>query len=77
MARVTVEDCLENVDNIFKLVLVASRRARQIKQSGEHLGDSTATVEALRNIADGVTTPDILMQDEEHLRTEDHFHRTA
>ena len=30
MARVTVEDCLHDMDNLFQLVLVASRRARQI-----------------------------------------------
>lgn len=30
MARVTVEDCLDNVDNRFQLVLVASKRARQL-----------------------------------------------
>jgi DNA-directed RNA polymerase subunit omega len=37
MARVTVEDCLENVDNRFQLVLMASRRARQIARGIEPL----------------------------------------
>ena len=56
MARVTVEDCLENVDNRFELVLLASRRARQLANgqtpSVEVDGDKP-TVVALREIADG------------------------
>ena len=35
MARVTVEDCLENVDNRFELVMVSSKRARQIAMLGK------------------------------------------
>ncbi|MEE8197699.1 MAG: DNA-directed RNA polymerase subunit omega, partial [Acidiferrobacterales bacterium] len=35
MARITVEDCLENVDNRFQLVLVASKRARQLMLGAE------------------------------------------
>ena len=35
MARVTVEDCLENVENRFELVMVASKRARQISTEGK------------------------------------------
>lgn len=35
MARVTVEDCLENLDNRFELVLVSSRRARQLQTGGK------------------------------------------
>ncbi|HJW82490.1 MAG TPA: DNA-directed RNA polymerase subunit omega, partial [Acidiferrobacterales bacterium] len=35
MARVTVEDCLENVDNRFQLVLVATKRARQLGLGAE------------------------------------------
>ena len=37
MARITVEDCLEHVDNRFDLVLLASRRARQISQGADPL----------------------------------------
>ena len=37
MARITVEDCLEHVDNRFDLVLLAARRARQIAQGAEPL----------------------------------------
>ena len=35
MARVTVEDCLENMENRFELVLVAARRARQLQTGGK------------------------------------------
>ena len=56
MARVTVEDCLDHVDNRFELVLVASRRARQIAQGKEAmvpLENDKPTVVALREIAEG------------------------
>ena len=56
MARVTVEDCLEHVDNRFELVLLGSRRARQIAQGKEALVDienDKPTVVALREIAEG------------------------
>lgn len=58
MARVTVEDCLENVDNRFELVMLATKRARQIAvQGAEPLvpveGDKP-TVVALREIAAGL-----------------------
>ncbi len=64
MARVTVEDCLDNVDNRFELVLVASKRARQLAVEGktpmvEEESDK-ATVIALREIAEGHVTREIL-----------------
>ncbi|MDR9469196.1 DNA-directed RNA polymerase subunit omega [Marinospirillum sp.] len=64
MARVTVEDCLENVENRFELVMVATRRARQLTLGGKdpHVaweGDK-ATVVALREIAEGHTDVSIL-----------------
>ncbi len=69
MARVTVEDCLENVDNRFELVMVASKRARQIATGGKSpLVDEESdkpTVIALREIADGLITPDILLREDE------------
>ena len=69
MARVTVEDCLENVDNRFELVMVASKRARQIATGGkEPLVDEESdkpTVIALREIADGFVTADILIREDE------------
>ena len=56
MARVTVEDCLDNVDNRFQLVLLATRRARQLANGKEPLLDwenDKPTVLALREIAEG------------------------
>ncbi|MFV8818863.1 DNA-directed RNA polymerase subunit omega [Haliea sp. E17] len=69
MARVTVEDCLENVANRFELVMVASKRARQMATGGkdplvEEESDKP-TVIALREIADGLITPDILLREDE------------
>ena len=61
MARVTIEDCLEHVDNRFELVMVASKRARDIAVKGvEPLVDwenDKPTVVALREIAEGLLTP--------------------
>lgn len=57
MARVTVEDCLDNVENRFQLVLVASKRARQIATGGKdpmvEWENDKPTVVALREIAEG------------------------
>ena len=57
MARVTVEDCHENVDGIFNLVKIASKRARRIANGGETLleddENDKPTVLALREIAEG------------------------
>ena len=56
MARITVEDCLDNVDNRFELVLTATKRARQIGNGAEPLVDEEndkPTVIALREIAEG------------------------
>lgn len=63
MARTTVEDCLENVDNRFQLVLVASKRAREIEQGADPLvprENDKPTVIALREIAAGLIGPSIL-----------------
>ena len=63
MARVTVEDCLFAVDNRFDLVLVASRRARQIAMGAHPLVDpenDKPTVVALREIAAGLMNLEIL-----------------
>ena len=57
MARITVEDCLENIDNRFELVLTATKRARQISHGAEPLVEEEndkPTVIALREIADGL-----------------------
>ena len=56
MARVTVEDCLKKVKNHFELVIIASKRARQIAKGGIAMVDpenDKPTVIALREIADG------------------------
>lgn len=63
MARVTVEDCLENVDNRFELVRLASRRARQIAMGKDPLvapENDKPTVIALREIAAGLIDEKIL-----------------
>jgi DNA-directed RNA polymerase subunit omega len=63
MARITVEDCLENIDNIFEMVLVAAKRARRIAHGADplvELENDKPTVLALREIADGHITPAIL-----------------
>jgi DNA-directed RNA polymerase subunit omega len=57
MARITVEDCLENIDNRFELVLTATKRARQIAHGAEPLVEEEndkPTVIALREIAEGL-----------------------
>tara|TARA_E500000178_G_C16569915_1_gene551215 strand:+ start:63 stop:269 length:207 start_codon:yes stop_codon:yes gene_type:complete len=66
MARVTVEDCLDQVDNRFQLVIVAAKRARQLTFSGEDpfvsWDNDKATVVALREIADGFVGKSILTE---------------
>jgi len=63
MARVTVEDCLDNVENRFQLVLVAAKRARQLALGAEPCVDrehDKNTVLALREISGGFVTSAIL-----------------
>ena len=66
MARITVEDCLDNVDNRFELVMVSSKRARQIQAEGKdplvEADNDKPTVIALREIADGFVNADILTE---------------
>jgi DNA-directed RNA polymerase subunit omega len=68
MARVTVEDCLEHVENRFQLVMVSSKRARQLATGGKEPkveeDSDKATVIALREIAAGVVSQE-KMDDEE------------
>jgi DNA-directed RNA polymerase subunit omega len=64
MARVTVEDCLNNVDNLFELVLLASARARRLANGAEAtvpLDNDKVTVIALREIAEGNITAEMLI----------------
>ena len=69
MARVTVEDCLENVANRFELVMVASKRARQLATGGKdplvQEESDKPTVIALREIAEGLVGPEILTREDE------------
>ncbi|MCP5208271.1 MAG: DNA-directed RNA polymerase subunit omega [Hahellaceae bacterium] len=69
MARVTVEDCLENVDNRFELVMVATKRARQLATGGKDAKvdweNDKPTVVALREIAKGHINASILTQEDE------------
>lgn len=64
MARVTVEDCLENVANRFELVMVASKRARQLAVGGKDSKldweNDKPTVMALREIADGLVDRSVM-----------------
>ncbi len=57
MARITVEDCLDRIDNRFEMVLTATKRARQIANGADPLVEEEndkPTVIALREIADGL-----------------------
>ncbi|MDG2090719.1 MAG: DNA-directed RNA polymerase subunit omega [Gammaproteobacteria bacterium] len=65
MARITVEDCLEHVENRFELVMVASKRARQIQTGGKEPlvseDKDKPTVLALREIAEELVDASILI----------------
>lgn len=66
MARVTVEDCIDKVENRFELVLLASHRARQISQGGQITiarDNDKNPVVALREIADQTLSPGDLKED--------------
>ena len=75
MARVTVEDCLDKVDNRFQLVLVATKRARQLSRGAEPFlewENDKPTVVALREIAEDHVSPSILDEKpEEEIEIED------
>lgn len=74
MARVTVEDCLNHVDNRFELVMLATKRARQIAiQGAEPLvaeDNDKDTVIALREIAEDLVTPETMAAQEAAERAE-------
>ena len=70
MARITVEDCLENVDNRFQLVLVATKRARQLASGVEPFvpwENDKPTIVALREIAEGLVSEETLAEPEESM----------
>jgi DNA-directed RNA polymerase subunit omega len=64
MARITVEDCLDYVDNRFELVMVGSKRARQLATGGKEPNvdweNDKPTVVALREIEEGFIDASIL-----------------
>jgi DNA-directed RNA polymerase subunit omega len=64
MARITVEDCLDKVDNRFQLVMISSKRARQLQTGGKDAfvpaDNDKPTVIALREIAEGFIDASIL-----------------
>ncbi len=70
MARVTVEDAVEQVGNRFDLVLIASRRARQIATGGKEplvdVENDKPTVLALREIEKGLITTDVMDQSDKY-----------
>ena len=69
MARVTVEDCLDKVENRFELVLVAAKRAHQLNSGGYRTtldaGKDKPTVLALREIEAGLIDASILTEEYE------------
>ena len=78
MARVTVEDCLDHVDNRFELVMIASKRARQLATGGKEplvkADSDKPTVIALREIEEGLINEQVLndaeKKEEQYLETD-------
>jgi DNA-directed RNA polymerase subunit omega len=74
MARVTVEDCLTNVENRFELVMLATKRARQIAVDGAEPmvpdENDKPTVIALREISEELVTPASMAAQEEAAKSE-------
>lgn len=70
MARVTIEDCLTKVDNRFQLIILASKRARALSESGVEpeveWDNDKSTVVALREIADGKIGPSYLDEGDDY-----------
>jgi len=68
MARITVEDCTHQIDNLFELVIVAAKRARKLANGAEPLVEwenDKPTVVALREIAEGLINEQILEEIEQ------------
>lgn len=68
MARVTVEDCLEHVENRFELVLVSAKRARQLANGADPLvawENDKPTVVALRELALQLIHPQVILADQD------------
>ena len=76
MARLTVEDCLTHIHNRFDLVLTAARRARQLSMGAQPMVDEDndkPTVIALREIAAGLITPELLDEMEQREREAEQY----
>jgi len=74
MARITVEDCVERIINRFELVLIATKRARQVARGAAPLVEEEndkATVIALREIADGLIDASVLDEEPEVVSEEE------
>lgn len=74
MARITVDDCLDKVENRFELVMVASKRARALATGGKeplvNADSDKPSVIALREIADSLITPAQIMNPPEDIEEE-------
>ena len=80
MARITVEDCLKQIPNLFELVLTASKRSRKLANGVEPMVEwenDKPTVVALREIAEGHVTVAILEEDEQQQLLESVFEDEA
>jgi DNA-directed RNA polymerase subunit omega len=81
MARITVEDCSHQIDNLFELVIIAAKRARKLANGADPLVEwenDKPTVVALREIAEGLINEEILEeldQPEEDLLTSEEAER--
>ena len=76
MARITVDDCLKLIPNRFELTLAATNRARQIALGATPMVEANKdkpTVIALREIAGGYVTRDLLTMDDSELAAEAEF----
>jgi len=74
MARLTIEDCLERLDNRYELVLLSSKRARQLAMGLPPLVDEDGdkpTVIALREVAEGLITEENIDEIGSHASSED------
>lgn len=80
MARITVEDCIEKVNNRFELVLLATKRARQVARGAAPLvpdENDKPTVIALREIAEGLVTSEYMNSQEIPVLDDDDEQETA
>ena len=80
MARITVEDCLERIPNLFELVLTAAKRSRRLANGAEAMVEwenDKPTVVALREIAEGHVNEEILQESEQQQLLESVFEDDA